>query len=287
MTTMRLADVHREARNRLAKAGIDTADLDARLLVEWVTETDRMEMIRNPDRAIEAVTCKLLDSILTRRIDGESVHRIIGRRAFFNIELSLSRDTLEPRADTEALVELSLPFLRERIAEQGVADLIDLGTGTGAIALALLDQLSQLRAVGVDIAPGALDTARENAHLSGVSDRFACLQSDWFATVTGTYDLIVSNPPYIPTAELAGLQREVVLHDPVRALDGGADGLGPYRIIAAHGLRHLRPGGRVAVEIGFGQRSDIEAIFAGASFVLEAVRKDFSGHERALLFKPA
>ena len=286
MTTP-LADLHREARDRLAAAGIDTAALDARLLVEWATGTDRMEMIRNPDRVVDAATRDRIGAILDRRINGESVHRIIGRRAFFNIELTLSRDTLEPRPDTEALVELVLPFLRGRIAEQGVADLIDLGTGTGAIALALLDQLKALRAVGIDIAQGALDSARHNAHIAGVSDRFACVVSDWFATVTGTYDLIVSNPPYIPTAELEGLQREVVLHDPARALDGGADGLDPYRIIAAQARRHLRAGGAVAVEIGFEQRQDIEAIFAGAAFVLEAVGKDIGGRERALLFKPA
>ena len=284
MTGHGLADIHRQARARLTAAGIETADLDARLLVEWVTGYDRLEAIRNPDRPIEQVVLMRLNEILSRRINGESVHRIIGKRAFFGIELALSQDTLEPRPDTEALVELVIPFLRQRIAEHGVADLIDLGTGTGAIALALLDQFKELRAVGVDVSAGALDTARNNAHLTGVSHRFAALRSDWFANVTGAYDLIVSNPPYIPSLEIAGLQREVVLHDPIRALDGGPDGLIPYQIIAGHARHHLRTGGAVALEIGFGQRADIEAIFAAENFVLKGVQNDIGGHERALLF---
>jgi release factor glutamine methyltransferase len=282
----RLADVHREARARLAAAGIETADLDARLLVEWVTGHDRLEAIRNPDRPIEHAVLTRLDEILIRRINGESVHRIIGKRAFYGIELGLSVDTLEPRPDTEALVELAIPFLRQRIEEQGVADLIDLGTGTGAIALALLDQFRKLRAVGVDISAGALDTARNNAHLSNVSDRFAGLHSDWFSEVSGSFDLIISNPPYIPSADIKGLQREVALHDPAKALDGGPDGLAPYRIIAGHSRQYLRQGGAVAVEIGVGQRSDIAAIFTRQNFVLSGVQKDIVGLERALLFTP-
>ncbi|MEK1886791.1 MAG: peptide chain release factor N(5)-glutamine methyltransferase [Phyllobacterium sp.] len=287
MTMARLADVHKQARDRLLGAGIETAALDARLLVEWITDTDQLESIRNPDRPIDLEANTRLDLALTRRMNGESVHRIIGKRAFFDIELSLSRETLEPRPDTEAIVELVLPFLRDRITELGVADLLDLGTGTGAIALALLNQFSQLRAVGIDISLEALDTARENAQLNGVSERFACLHSDWFSAATGRYDLIVSNPPYIRSADIEGLQREVVLHDPVRALDGGEDGLGPYRIIAAQAGRYLRQGGAVAVEIGFDQRADVEAIFVASDFVLKAAKTDIGGHERALLFTAA
>jgi release factor glutamine methyltransferase len=280
----RLADVHREARALLVKAGIETADLDARLLVEWLTGCDQLEAIRNPARPIDQTIIAQLRPVLTRRINGESVHRIIGKRAFFGIELGLSADTLEPRPDTEALVELAIPFLRRRIEKQGVADLIDLGTGTGAIALALLDQFSQLRAVGVDISPGALDMARRNAHMSNVSDRFAGLHSDWFSNVSGSFDLIISNPPYIPSADITGLQREVALYDPVKALDGGPDGLAPYRIIAGQSPQYLRQGGAVAVEIGFGQRHDVEALFVRQNFALSGIQKDIGGHERALLF---
>ncbi|WP_307280037.1 peptide chain release factor N(5)-glutamine methyltransferase [Phyllobacterium ifriqiyense] len=279
-----LMNVLRSARASLAEAGIESAELDARLLLEWIAGCDRLEIIRNPNRELGQHEYEALEAKLARRIKGESVHRIIGKRAFFGIELSLSTETLEPRPDTEALVELALPFLQNRISNHGVADIVDLGTGTGAIALSLLDQLPQLRAVGVDISADALATARENAVLSNVSSRFAALSSNWFSELTGSYDMIISNPPYIRTGDIAQLQREVVLHDPVRALDGGPDGLEPYRIIADHAAGYLRPGGVVALEIGAGQRQDIEAIFNARNFVMSGVRQDFGGHDRALLF---
>ncbi|EJM99206.1 peptide chain release factor N(5)-glutamine methyltransferase [Phyllobacterium sp. YR531] len=279
-----LAQVLRQARAVLTEAAIESADLDARLLVEWSTGCDQLELIRNPNRVIGQHEYETLQAVLARRINGESVHRIIGKRAFFGIELSLSTETLEPRPDTESLVELALPFLQERISTFELADIVDLGTGTGAIALALLDQLPQLRAVGVDISADALATARKNAGAAGVSSRFAALLSDWFSELTGSYDMIISNPPYIPAADIEHLQREVVLHDPVKALDGGADGLDPYRIIAASAHHYLRPGGAVALEIGAGQREDIETIFSRQNFVLHDVKKDLGGHERALLF---
>jgi release factor glutamine methyltransferase len=280
----RLADVHIQARSVLIKAGIENAELDARLLVEWITGFDRLETIRNPHNEVAADVLTRLDAVLNRRINGESVHRIIGRRAFFGLEFSLSADTLEPRPDTEALVELALPFLQQRVAENGVADLIDLGTGTGAIAIALLGQVPHLRAIGVDIAPGALVTARDNAHLNGVSNRFAVLHSNWFAEVTGGFDMIISNPPYIRSKDIMDLQPEVAMHDPVLALDGGADGLKPYRIIAEQADRHLRVNGAIAVEIGYDQRMDVEAIFAGSGFALKGLQTDIAGHERAMLF---
>ncbi|QND50707.1 peptide chain release factor N(5)-glutamine methyltransferase [Phyllobacterium sp. 628] len=280
----RLADVHIQARTLLVKAEIETADLDARLLVEWVTGFDRLAMVRNPSIMIANDVSARLDAVLVRRINGESVHRIIGKREFFGLEFTLSPDTLEPRPDTEALVELALPFLRQRIAANGIADLIDLGTGTGAIAIALLNQLPELRAIGVDIAPGALATARDNAHINYVSSRFAALHSNWFAEVTGGFDMIISNPPYIRSKDIADLQREVAVHDPARALDGGPDGLDPYHIIADHAGDHLRRDGAVAVEVGFDQRNDVEAIFARSGFTLTGLQKDIAGHERAMLF---
>ncbi|MGO4452046.1 peptide chain release factor N(5)-glutamine methyltransferase [Phyllobacterium sp. TAF24] len=284
MAEARLADVHIQARSVLTKAGIAGADLDARLLVEWVTGFDRLETVRNPHNIVTKDVMARLDAVLIRRINGESVHRIIGKREFFGLEFALSVDTLEPRPDTEALVELALPFLHQRVAENGIADLVDLGTGTGAIAIALLSQVPNLRAIGVDMAPGALATARNNACLNNVSSRFAALRSNWFAEVTGGFDMIISNPPYIRSGDIAALQPEVAVHDPVLALDGGPDGLQPYRIIAEQADAHLRTGGAVAVEIGFDQRTDVEAIFARTGFALKGLQKDIGGHERAMLF---
>ncbi|WP_420960748.1 peptide chain release factor N(5)-glutamine methyltransferase [Brucella sp. IR073] len=280
-----LAALHGKAREKLRAVDIATPELDARLLVEWATGTSRLDMLTAPERIIGSEAVTALEAALERRLRGEPVHRIMGERAFYGLGFRLSPETLEPRPDTETLVDLVLPFLKARIAENGAADLIDMGTGTGAIAIALLAQLEELTAVGVDIAPGALLTARENAKLAGVSKRFAALKSDWFAEVPGLFDLIVSNPPYIPRAAIAALQREVREHDPLIALDGGEDGLDFYRALASGGRERLYKGGAVGVEIGAGQRADVEDIFAGHGFRLMESLPDLGGNDRALLFR--
>ncbi|MBB2972667.1 peptide chain release factor N(5)-glutamine methyltransferase [Mesorhizobium sp. RMAD-H1] len=285
MTSETLAALHARARKALRDAGIATPELDARLLVEWATGTTRLDALSTPERIISSEAVGTLDAAIERRLRGEPVHRIMGERSFYGLGFRLSPETLEPRPDTETLVDLVLPFLKARIAEKGVADLIDMGTGTGAIAIALLAQLDSLRAVGVDIAPGALSAARENARMAGVSRRFAAVRSDWFAEVTGKFDLIVSNPPYIPRHIIATLDREVREHDPLLALDGGEDGLDFYRALASGSGYHLYEGGAVGVEIGAGQLPDVENIFAKQGFRLIEVSRDIGGHERALLFE--
>jgi len=280
-----LAALHARARETLREAGIATPELDARLLVEWATGTTRLDALSRPEGIISGEAVGALDAAIGRRLKGEPVHRILGERSFYGLGFRLSPETLEPRPDTETLVDLVLPFLRQRIAENGIADIIDLGTGTGAIAIALLSQLENSRAVGVDIATGALATARENACIAGVSRRFAALKSDWFAQVTGKFDLIVSNPPYIPRHVIATLEKEVREHDPLLALDGGEDGLDFYRALASGSGYHLYDGGAVGVEIGAGQLPDVESIFAKHGFRLIETSRDLGGHERALLFR--
>lgn len=284
MSDETLAALIARARNALREAGVATPELDARLLVEWATDTTRLDALSAPERIIAGEAVANLDAGLSRRLAGEPVHRIMGERSFYGLGFRLSLETLEPRPDTETLVDLVLPFLKRRIAENGVADALDLGTGTGAIAIALLSQLEGLRAVGVDIAPGALATARENAEMAGLSRRFASLKSDWLAGVTGRFDLIVSNPPYIPRHEIATLEKEVREHDPLLALDGGEDGLDFYRALARDGETRLYEGGAVGVEIGAGQRADVEDIFAEHGFRLVDILQDLGGHDRALLF---
>ena len=231
------------------------------LLVEWASGLSRLAAIADPDRTVTLEVSVRIDEAVGRRVAGEPVHRIIGAREFYGLSFRLSPETLEPRPDTETLVDIALPFLRERMDECGVADVLDLGTGTGAIAVALLNELPKLRAVGADIATGALAAARDNAEAAGVSRRFAAIESDWFAAVSGRFDLIVSNPPYISSGEIANLRKEVSAYDPVKALDGGRDGLDAYRIIAAQSARHLAKDGVVIVEIGIGQKDDVVRLF--------------------------
>lgn len=283
MTT--LAALHREARRVLAEAGLTAPAPDARLLVEHVTGTSRLDALRAPDMDVPAPAEAALREALARRAAGEPVHRIIGRRDFYGLPLDLSPATLEPRPDTEALVDLALEALRPVAAARGTARILDLGTGTGAVALALLAAEPRATALATDISADALATAHGNAARLGFGGRFETALGSWFEAVCGLHDGIVSNPPYIRSKDIGGLQREVREHDPRAALDGGADGLDAYRAIAAGAARHLTEEGFVAVEIGYDQYRDVNRIFAGRGFRLRTERRDLSGHVRALLFR--
>lgn len=274
------------ARNRLRQAGIADAALDARLLVEHFTGTARTEAITFPDRPVGGVERKALEEALEQRVGGMPVHRILGQREFYGLTLRLSPETLEPRPDTETLVDLVLAEIRRRGEENREWRILDLGTGTGAIALALLDALPDARAVGVDISAGALATAKTNADMNGYGDRFRTLQSDWFEAVEGHFDLIVSNPPYISEKDWEELAIEVRGFDPRRALVAGPDGLDAYRTIAAESRRFLSAGGVAAVEIGFDQKAAVSQIFARNGYRFIDAATDLGGCDRALIFAP-
>ncbi|MBR7653554.1 peptide chain release factor N(5)-glutamine methyltransferase [Brucella oryzae] len=272
------------ARKQLRDVGLDTPDLDARLLVEWVTGATRLDLISTPEKLIDEERVAVLRSALKRRAAGEPVHRIIGMREFFGLPFQLSAATLEPRPDTEVLVELVIPALEALTAQKRTLELLDMGTGTGAIIISLLHRFECAHGIGLDMAEGALAMARINAVANGVGDRFAAFKSDWFQNVSGRFHLIVSNPPYIPHEDIAGLSREVREHDPLAALDGGADGLNFYRALAQKAADHLYKNGMVAVEIGAGQFQDVEALFESAGFSLAGHASDLGGHRRAMLF---
>lgn len=284
MTGATIGDMLRLARAELAAAGISDAALDARLIVEHFSGASRIEMIANPERPLEAAVAGAIAAALTRRIRGEPVHRIIGYRDFHGLRLALSPETLEPRPDTETLVDAMLPFLRSIAAKGEGCRILDLGTGTGAIALALLKEIPEAEAVGVDISDDALKTAAANAQAAGLAPRFRPLLSDWFSAVSEKFHGIVSNPPYISTAELDDLQPEVRLFDPARALDGGADGLDAYRIIATRAGAHLEKGGCIGVEIGYRQKDDVSGVFRAAGFQPMAAARDLGSNDRVLVF---
>lgn len=279
-----LGPLVRHLRAELEAAGKPDAALDARLIVEHFTDTTRTDAVLDPDRQVGDSAYQEILAALARRLAGEPVHRIIGAREFYSLKLTLSPSTLEPRPDTEALVDLALPHVRRAAAKTGSCRILDLGTGTGAIALALVSQEQRASVVAVDISEDALETASRNADINGLSARFSARKSDWYETVAERFHVIVSNPPYIPSTEIASLEREVREHDPLAALDGGADGLDAYRKIAAGAFAHLEADGIVAVEIGFGQEVDVTAIFGAAGFDLVAEAEDLAGRTRALAF---
>jgi release factor glutamine methyltransferase len=280
-----LGPLLRAARERLAAAGVADPALDARLIVEHFSGTTRTEAIAEPQWALDADALAAIDAALRRRLAGEPVHRILGYREFYGLRLALSPETLEPRPDTETLVEAILPFASETAERLGECRVLDLGTGTGAIALALLSAVPAATATGVDISQDALTTATRNAEQLGLTGRFEALHSDWFAKVCGRYHVIAANPPYIPSEDIGNLQDEVRDFDPRQALDGGADGLSPYRNIAVGAAGFLEAEGRVAVEIGHTQRDEVTDIFAAAGYVLAAAFRDLGGNDRVLIFE--
>ncbi|PZO76646.1 MAG: peptide chain release factor N(5)-glutamine methyltransferase, partial [Mesorhizobium amorphae] len=277
-----LAALVREARSALEAAGTEDAALSARLLVEHVTQTTRSDALLRGDLIFDAETADALRAAVKRRAGGEPVHRIIGARDFYGLSLRLSPDTLEPRPDTEVLVDAVLPFLRKRAAEKGSVAVLDLGTGTGAIALALLSEVPQARALASDISEGALETAQVNAERLGLSARFETVRSNWFEVVEGRFDAILSNPPYIREDEMDGLSPGVRCFDPERALVAGPDGLDAYRAIAADAARHLLPGGIVGLEIGWQQAANVTELFRERGFILESLVHDLERRDRAL-----
>ncbi|WP_439618926.1 peptide chain release factor N(5)-glutamine methyltransferase [Shinella sp.] len=287
MSGTTLAEALATARRRLSEAGLADGALDARLLIAGILDLSPTAFVTDGTRALDGAQQEAIDRALARRLAREPVHRILGRRAFSRLDLTLSPETLEPRPDTEVLVDALVPHATRMVAETGGCRILDLGTGTGAICLALLDLVAGTTGVGTDLSPGALETARGNADINGVADRFEAVESDWFAAVTGAFDIIVSNPPYIVRSVIGTLDDEVRLYDPIVALDGGDDGLDAYRTIAAGAGDHLRDNGLVAYEIGYDQKDQVTAIMCENGFArIEAVR-DFGGNDRVLLFTKA
>ncbi|MHB2267878.1 peptide chain release factor N(5)-glutamine methyltransferase [Aliihoeflea sp. PC F10.4] len=283
--TIALAEAIRRAREKLEAAGLDSAALDARLIVEHVTGTTRLDLIARPDMQIPEAHGDEIEAMLARRIAREPVHRILGEREFYGLRMTLSAQTLEPRPDTETLVEAVLPFARER-AGAGRCRVLDLGTGTGAILIALLAHVPEATGLAADISGDALETAARNADLNGVAARFETVQSDWFSSISGRFDLIVSNPPYIASSDVETLAAEVRIYDPQRALDGGDDGLDCYRAIARKAADHLTRAGRVAVEIGYDQKDVVSDLFGRHGFICREARQDLGKNDRVLIFEP-
>ncbi len=279
-----LGDLVAALTSRFEAKGIATARQDARLLVGGLLDLDLTALVLEAGRQVDDRDVARLFAVADRRCAGEPVHRILGRREFHGLDLRLSPATLEPRPDTETLVDAALAIGRQSVARTGRCRILDLGTGTGAIGLALVADIGEATCVATDICDEALLVAGDNARRLGLADRFATLRSDWFDRVDGGFDLIVSNPPYIRSAEIAALDREVREHDPLTALDGGADGLRAYRAIADGAAAHSLPGAQIAVEIGFDQRQSVAALFEDRGYTCQSQLKDLGGRDRVLIF---
>lgn len=275
------------SQQRLTVEGIETSRREMELLLMHAACLDKAALTARAGDLCPDGTKRVFDSFIVRRGLHEPVHRIIGYREFHGLKLSLNPQTLEPRDDTECLVETALKFVENHAA--GLR-FLDLGTGTGAVALALLSELPATVAVATDISEDALKMASDNARANGFEDRFRPVLSDWFDSIDAEckkFDFIVSNPPYIASADMDDLQAEVRLFDPVMALDGGKDGLDAYRVILSESAACLQAGGFLALETGYNQQIPVTQIARNHGWKVLDCGHDMSGHERSLVFRRA
>lgn len=255
---------------------LPTPDIDARFLIQDILELSSTDLLLS-EKALTTEQLEQVEAAINRRMQGEPVSRILGYRDFWGRRFYLSHGTLDPRPDTETLIQAVLesqtnPYPR----------ILDLGTGTGAILLTLLHEIPDSTGMGIDLSEDACRTAQWNAHEHGLESRVEILCGSWLEPVTGLFDIIVSNPPYIPTAEIATLSHEVQNHDPILALDGGEDGLVPYKFLLSTLKKFLVPGGLVFFEVGRGQAADLTKIASDSDATLSRTYRDLGGVERVV-----
>ena len=277
--SLNLVQAWQGARRRLEAAGLAGPVIDARLLVEAAAEATRADIVTDPHRAVTPEQEATLDDYLTRRENREPVSHILGRKGFWKIMLNVTPDVLTPRPDTETVVE----WVLRDFPEHAPWRVLDLGVGSGAIVLSILAERPAARGLGVDVSEEALAVARDNAAHLGLAGRLALLRGDWTEGLgEDSFDLVVSNPPYIASHVIETLEPEVRDHEPRVALEGGPDGLLHYRRLAPEILRVLKPGGRFAVEIGYDQKAAVEALFREAGAAQVQTLRDLGDRDRVV-----
>jgi release factor glutamine methyltransferase len=268
----------------LSEAGVEEPRRQARRLLAAALGLSAAEIFAHPERPLTQHERAAVEAMIARTISHEPLSRIIGIREFWGLEFLLSPDTLDPRPETETVVEAVLARLSDRARPYRI---LDLGTGSGCLLLALLSEFPCAQGFGIDIAPGAGEAARRNATRLGLGDRARFAIGDWAKPVAGCFDVIAANPPYISTPTIAELPPEVRNHDPLQALDGGADGVAAYRAIAGDLRRLLHPAGLFAAEIGSTQAEAVAAILSGSGLDVEAILPDLAGLPRCVIARPA
>lgn len=277
--TLTLVKAWTAAKDRLKDAGIDQPSIDARLMLEVAANVTRTEIVTDPYRELTEEQVATLNDYLDRRAKREPVSHIIGRKGFWKILLQVNKNVLTPRPETEVIVDEVLKAYPEQMG----FSMLDLGVGSGTILLAVLAERPAAKGLGIDASDDALAVARENAANLDLNNRAAFMHGDWTAGLgDASFDLVVSNPPYIPSKVIETLEPEVRDHEPRLALDGGEDGLDAYRLLAPEILRVLKPAGMFAVEIGYDQSADVEALFREAGAQQVRTVKDLSTHDRVV-----
>jgi release factor glutamine methyltransferase len=263
-------------------AGIEDADVDARVLAGHALHLDRARLISQTDRVLEAREVNAISGLAARRLKREPLSRILGTKEFWSLALAVTPDVLVPRPETETVVEGALDFVVRGGLRMEKLRILDIGTGSGALLVALLNELPNATGIGTDISRAALEAARINVTQFGFESRCSLIACDMAAGVEGQFDLVVSNPPYIARGDIASLAPEVRDYDPILALDGGGDGLAAYRSISADAKRLLAQGGRLFVELGAGQEPAVRKLFTNAGLAVGVARNDLAGTPRVL-----
>lgn len=280
-----VSELLQEARARFAGADLDDPATEARILVGGLLHLSATGLVTHGFEPVSEDDVVMIRAAIDRRLNHEPVYRILGEREFYGLSLRLSAATLEPRPDTEILVDTMLPHVRRLESQIGHIHILDIGTGTGAICLALLHECPKAMGVGSDISSEALETARGNAERNGLAARFRTAHGSWFEAIHERFHVIVSNPPYIASSVISTLAPEVKDFDPPTALDGGLDGLDAYRAIAKDAARFLYQNGMIGVEIGYDQRETVTSVFEGAGFSLVEAVRDYGQNDRVLVFE--
>lgn len=271
-----------EAARLLAAAGIEEPRREARLLLAAALAVDTAIILGHPERVLGRSEHARFAGLLARRLAREPMARVLGRREFWSLDFALAPETLVPRPDSETLVEAALANISDRSA---ALRLLDFGTGTGCLLLALLSELPASTGIGIDLVPNAANMARRNAAALGLAGRSRFIAGSWGAAISGSFDVIVANPPYVESGTIAALAPEVAQYDPRIALDGGADGLDSYRALAPDLARLLGKAAVAVVELGAGQAAPVAAMMREAELVIEQICRDLAGVERCLVLR--
>lgn len=289
---MTVLEVIQKSAEFLAKRGVDSPRLQAELLLAHVLKLPRMKLYLNFERVLTGPEADATREFVKRRGQREPLQHIVGTTSFCGYEIAVNHQVLVPRSETELLAEAGWAWLRERSATNGesaaATTVLDFGTGSGCIAVAVAAKSPAARVVALDVSAGALELAKLNAQRNGVGDRVQFICGDGLAALAtdSRFDLILSNPPYIPAGEIETLQPEVRDFDPRGALDGGVDGLDFYRRLAAEAAVFLKSGGKIMLEFGDGQTAELKRIFEAQMWIVEAVREDYSQRQRILIARP-
>lgn len=277
-----MASARRALKGVLAQAGIEEAEADARLLIAHALDIERTTVVTHSERVITPDEFKAIDALAARRLKREPVARIIGNKEFWSLSLAVDSSVLVPRPETETVIEMALDSVVGDALRLEKLRILDIGTGSGALLLALLSELPQATGIGTDVSAAALRVTRVNAERHGLASRCLTVSCNMAAGLSGPFDLIVSNPPYVPRNDIPSLAPEVRDYDPMVALDGGNDGLDYYRALAKEARRLLAPGAHMVVELGMGQEAAVRTLLTKAGLSVGEARKDLGGIPRAL-----